>query len=104
MAVDVELDVELLKCEIKKTYASVSDKDFIFPTGRAWALDLGYPADLLARVPDGAAESFAVTGHDRDCPRSWPIRTGAARKDTPKRRLAFAGPGGTEMTGDCPRS
>ena len=62
MAVDLELDVELLKCEIKKTYARVSqepEQDFIFPTGRAWALDLGYPPDLLARVPDGAAESFA---------------------------------------------
>jgi arsenite methyltransferase len=62
MAVDVDLDVEVLKCEIKKTYARVSEEpeqEFIFPTGRAWALDLGYPPDLLARVPDGAAESFA---------------------------------------------
>ena len=33
--------------------------DFIFPTGRAWALDLDYPPELLARVPDAAAESFA---------------------------------------------
>jgi len=62
MAVDVDIDVELLKCEIKKTYAQVSEEPetaFIFPTGRAWALDLGYPPDLLTRVPDGAAESFA---------------------------------------------
>ena len=62
MAVNVEIDVETLKCEIKKTYASVSQepgKDFIFPTGREWAADLGYPADLLARVPDASAESFA---------------------------------------------
>jgi len=61
MTVDVELDVELLKREIKKTYASVSEqpeKDFIFPTGRAWAEDLGYPEEL-ANVPDRAAESFA---------------------------------------------
>lgn len=61
MAVDIEIDVELLKSEIKKTYASVSDKpesDFIFPTGRAWAEDLGYPAEL-GDVPDGAVESFA---------------------------------------------
>lgn len=46
MAVEVEIDLDLLKSEIKKTYASVSDepaKDFIFPTGRAWAEDLGYP-------------------------------------------------------------
>ncbi|MBA3412352.1 MAG: methyltransferase domain-containing protein [Actinobacteria bacterium] len=62
MAVEVEIDLEVLKCEIKKTYADVSaepEKDFVFPTGRAWALDLGYPPDLLARVPDGSAESFA---------------------------------------------
>jgi arsenite methyltransferase len=63
MAVEVTgLDVELLKSEIKKTYARVSDQpdeDFIFPTGRAWALDLGYPEDLLAEVPDAAAECFA---------------------------------------------
>ncbi len=61
MAVEVEIDVDLLKSEIKKTYASVSDepdKDFIFPTGRAWAEDLGYPPEL-ASVPDGAVESFA---------------------------------------------
>jgi SAM-dependent methyltransferase len=61
MAVDVELDVQLLKREIKKTYASVSqepEKDFIFPTGRTWAEDLDYPAELAA-VPDAAVESFA---------------------------------------------
>jgi SAM-dependent methyltransferase len=62
MAVDVGIDVELLKAEVRRTYASVSqepDKDFIFPTGRAWAADLGYPADLLARVPDLAVQSYA---------------------------------------------
>ena len=57
----VEIDVQLLKTEIKKTYASVSqepEKDFVFPTGRAWAEDLHYPEEL-ARVPDAAVESFA---------------------------------------------
>jgi arsenite methyltransferase len=61
MAVDVEIDVDLLKSEIRKTYASVStepEKDFIFPTGRAWADDLGYPEEL-ANVPESAVESFA---------------------------------------------
>jgi arsenite methyltransferase len=61
MAVDIDLDVQLLKSEIKKTYASVSEepeRDFIFPTGRAWAEDLGYPGEL-ARVPERAVESFA---------------------------------------------
>jgi arsenite methyltransferase len=61
MAVDVDIDVELLKSEIKKTYANVSDepqRTFIFPTGRAWAEDLGYPIEI-GRVPDTAVESFA---------------------------------------------
>jgi arsenite methyltransferase len=61
MAVDVDIDVDLLKSEIKKTYASVSadpERDFIFPTGRAWAEDLDYPPEL-ANVPDAAVESFA---------------------------------------------
>jgi arsenite methyltransferase len=61
MAVEVEIDVATLKSEIKKTYARVStapDEDFIFPTGRAWAEDLGYP-DELAAVPESAVESFA---------------------------------------------
>jgi SAM-dependent methyltransferase len=61
VAVDVEIDVDLLKREIKKTYADVSEQpeqDFIFPTGRAWAEDLEYPAEL-ASVPETAVESFA---------------------------------------------
>jgi len=63
VAVEVEgLNVELLRSEIQETYAAVSrepDRDFMFPTGRAWAADLGYPAELLARVPDASCESFA---------------------------------------------
>ena len=61
MSVEVDIDVELLKSEIKKTYSAVSqepERDFIFPTGRDWAEDLGYPAEL-ANVPDSAVESFA---------------------------------------------
>jgi arsenite methyltransferase len=61
LAVDVDIDVAVLKSEIQKTYASVSTepkRDFIFPTGRAWAEDLGYPEEL-ANVPETAVESFA---------------------------------------------
>ncbi len=61
MATDLGIDVDLLKREIKKTYAQLSqepEKDFVFPTGRAWAEDLDYPPEL-ANVPDAAAESFA---------------------------------------------
>jgi len=61
MAIEIPIDVDLLKREIKKTYAAVSQdpkKDFVFPTGRAWAEDLDYPPEL-ANVPDTAVESFA---------------------------------------------
>jgi arsenite methyltransferase len=56
-----ELDVALLKSEIKKKYASVSsepEQHFVFPTGGSWAQDLGYPEEL-ANVPESAVESFA---------------------------------------------
>jgi arsenite methyltransferase len=58
---DLGVDVDVLKHEIRKTYAAVSqepERDFIFPTGRSWADDLGYP-DELAAVPESAVESFA---------------------------------------------
>src|SRR5215212_6391813 len=61
MATKVDIDLQPLKSEIQRTYASVSqepEKDFIFPTGRAWAEDLDYPQEL-SRVPDTAVESFA---------------------------------------------
>ena len=61
MATKVDIDLQRLKSEIQRTYASVSqepEKDFIFPTGRAGAEDLDYPQEL-SRVPDTAVESFA---------------------------------------------
>ena len=61
MAIELPIDADLLKKEIKKTYAALSQdpgKDFVFPTGRAWAEDLDYPPEL-ANVPDTAADSFA---------------------------------------------
>jgi SAM-dependent methyltransferase len=61
VAIDVDIDVALLKREIRETYARVSDRpetDFIFPTGRGWAEELDYPPEL-SNVPDAAVESFA---------------------------------------------
>jgi arsenite methyltransferase len=55
------IDVDLLRSEIRKTYAAVSqepEREFIFPTGRSWAEDLDYPT-VLANVPDAAVQSFA---------------------------------------------
>jgi SAM-dependent methyltransferase len=61
------VDVDVLRAEIRKTYTDVStdqDQEFIFPTGRAWARELGYPEPELARVPDATVESFAgVANH-----------------------------------------
>jgi SAM-dependent methyltransferase len=63
----IPVDVEVLRDEIQKTYTDVSDRpadEFIFPTGRAWAEDLGYPGELLDRIPDRTLESFAgVANH-----------------------------------------
>ena len=61
MSTDAGIDLGLLKSEIKKTYASVSEDpatERIFPTGRAWAEDLDYPPELRA-VPDTAVASYA---------------------------------------------
>ena len=64
---DPPVDVDVLRSEIQKTYTEVSteqDQDFIFPTGRAWAEELGYPQPELSRVPDASVESFAgVANH-----------------------------------------
>ena len=63
---EIPVDVEVLRAEIEKTYSDVStrpDEEFIFPTGRAWAEDLNYPAEL-AKVPEASVESFAgVANH-----------------------------------------
>ncbi len=63
----VSVDVDLLREEIRKTYTDVSvdqEREFIFPTGRAWAQELDYPEPELARVPDATDESFAgVANH-----------------------------------------
>lgn len=60
------VDVDVLRDEIRKTYADVSTRpedEFVFPTGRAWAEELGYPPEL-AKVPEASVESFAgVANH-----------------------------------------
>jgi SAM-dependent methyltransferase len=64
---EISVDVEVLRGEIRKTYTDVSvdrGQEFIFPTGRAWAQELGYPEPELSRVPDASVESFAgVANH-----------------------------------------
>jgi arsenite methyltransferase len=61
------VDVDVLREEIRKTYTDVStdqEQEFIFPTGRSWAQELGYPEPELSHVPDATVESFAgVANH-----------------------------------------
>jgi arsenite methyltransferase len=63
----IPVDVDVLREEIRKTYTDVStdqDQAFIFPTGRGWAEELGYPEPQLSLVPDGTVASFAgVANH-----------------------------------------
>ena len=67
MSTAAPIDVNILRDEIQKTYTTVSEnqeEEFVFPTGRAWAEDLGYPATELRRVPEATVESFAgVANH-----------------------------------------
>jgi len=64
---DIPVDVDVLREEIRKTYTDVStdqEQEFIFPTGRGWAHELGYPEPELSQVPDATVESFAgVANH-----------------------------------------
>jgi arsenite methyltransferase len=64
---DAPVDVDVLRDEIHRTYTDVSaetSRDFIFPTGRAWAEELGYPQPELSRVPEPSVASFAgVANH-----------------------------------------
>lgn len=66
-AKDIPVDVDVLREAIRRTYTDVStdhDAEFIFPTGRWWAEELGYPQPELDRIPDDSVESFAgVANH-----------------------------------------
>ena len=66
-AAETPVDVDVLRDEIRKTYTEVStapEQEFIFPTGRSWAQELGYPEPELARIPEATVESFAgVANH-----------------------------------------
>ncbi len=61
-----KVDVETLRCEIRKEYAEVAgspDKGFHFHTGRTLAKLLGYAEAWVDALPEGAVESLAGTGN-----------------------------------------
>lgn len=60
------VDVDVLRCQIQDKYTEVAkspETGFHFHTGRPLALMLGYPPDLIDRLPASAVESFAGTGN-----------------------------------------
>jgi arsenite methyltransferase len=63
------VDVELLEAAVKDMYRRVArepDAPRHFEVGVSLALQLGYPAELIAALPAGASESFAGVGYHLD--------------------------------------
>jgi arsenite methyltransferase len=60
------VDVRELEAKVKDMYRHVANEpqgNYHFEVGRALAERLGYPADVLDRIPTGAIESFAGVGY-----------------------------------------
>jgi arsenite methyltransferase len=60
------VDAIELETKVKDLYRHVAEQPhgaYHFEMGRALAERLGYPADLLDRIPGGAVESFAGVGY-----------------------------------------
>jgi hypothetical protein len=61
-----DVDPDALDQQIAEMYRDVANeagRDLHFPTGRPLAEMLGYPADLLGRLPAQAVNSFAGVGY-----------------------------------------
>jgi hypothetical protein len=66
MTATANVDVRELERRVKDVYRSVAlrpQDSYHFEMGRALAERLGYPAELLDRVPAAAIESFAGVGY-----------------------------------------
>src|SRR5262245_26092690 len=60
------LDTDELRVKVQQMYRLVAEQPnaaFHFEMGRALAIRLGYPGELLDSVPEGAVESFAGVGY-----------------------------------------
>jgi hypothetical protein len=63
---EATLDTQELETKVKDMYRHVAEQPhgkYHFELGRPLAEHLGYPADILDRVPDEACESFAGVGY-----------------------------------------
>jgi arsenite methyltransferase len=64
-----DVDITELETKVKDMYRRVADEPagaYHFEMGRGLAERLGYPGELLERIPDGAIESFAGVGYALD--------------------------------------
>jgi arsenite methyltransferase len=62
----VAVDTQELELKVQRMYRAVATDprgEFHFELGRSLAERLGYPADVLDRIPEGAIESFAGVGY-----------------------------------------
>jgi arsenite methyltransferase len=62
----VTVDAEELEAKVKDMYRDVADRpdgDYHFELGRPLAEQLGYPPEVLDRIPARATESFAGVGY-----------------------------------------
>ena len=63
---EASVDTRELEAKVKDMYRHVAEEPegkYHFELGRPLAEHLGYPRDVLDRVPDGACESFAGVGY-----------------------------------------
>jgi arsenite methyltransferase len=66
MATTPTVDVAELEARVKDMYRHVAeepDGDYHFELGRSLAKHLGYPAEVLDRIPEQSTESFAGVGY-----------------------------------------
>ena len=67
---EASVDTHELEAKVKDMYRHVAEQPqgkYHFELGRPLAEHLGYPADILDRVPDGACESFAGSATSSIC-------------------------------------
>ncbi len=60
------VDAEELRCLISDKYTEVAktpEKGFHFHTGKPLAMMLGYPEEIVDKLPSGTVDSFAGTGN-----------------------------------------
>lgn len=78
----IPIDVDVLRDEIQKTYTEVStdqDQQFIFPTRRTWAQDLGYPEpEQDPKAPRRASQASPTRSRSVRSSRARPCSTSAA--------------------------